>query len=63
MKLKIYMKSGNSFTQRFVKSYKVRCRGNEVTAISLQYKKLRFGCSRLIFCSLNLDQIEAIVKS
>lgn len=62
MKLSLYMKSGNVIQVSGIKDWKIEYRGNEVTSISIKYGWWKIG-PRLVLGSLDLSQIEAMVKS
>ena len=62
MKLTFYMKSGNRIVLRFVKSYEIKSRGNEITELTIGRPFGRPG-ARLLVGTIALDQIEAVTRS
>jgi hypothetical protein len=62
MKLEIYMKSGNVIRVRGVKDYAIKMSGSDLRSLELKYFWRR-PSRRLVMPTLQLDQIEAIVRS
>jgi len=65
MKLTIYMKSGNVITVRGIKDWEIRFDNNGVNSLHIRRYSLPFMApkARLIMGSVDLSQIEAIVKT
>lgn len=62
MKLSIFMKSGNVIRIRGVSNYEFKMNGNSISELELeQYGKI-FGGPRLLVGTIDLSQIEAVVR-
>ncbi len=62
MKVNFYMKSGNKISVTGIKDLDFKYKGNEITSISVVFRRFRTGKSKIIVASLNLSQIEAITS-
>jgi len=62
MKIEIFMKSGNILKCTGVKDWSLKYNNEQITSLTIEYKKLRLPCKKLIIQSIDLKQIEAIVK-
>jgi len=62
MRLTFYMKSGNVITQRRVKDYNVKSRGDEIVGLTIRHHKWFPPRAKILISSINLAQIECIVK-
>ncbi len=60
MQLKIYMKSGNVLKLPGVKDWEAKWRSDEITYLRVIYKW--WAREKLLVGTINLSQIEAIVK-
>jgi hypothetical protein len=63
MKLEIYMKSGNVIAVRGVSDCEIGYKGNTITSLTIEYRKWFRPSRRLFMASVDLTQIEAIVKT
>lgn len=61
MKLKIYMKSGNVIPLFGIKNYNFQYRGNTIVGVELHVR--RWSRARLIIGTIDMSQIEAVVRS
>lgn len=62
MKLSIFMKSGNVIRIRGVRSYKFNIDGNSISSLELEQHGRIFGGPRLLLGTIDLSQIEAVVR-
>lgn len=62
MKLSIYMKSGNVIRIRNVKNYEFKMNGNNVSSLRIDTGMKIFGGPRLLVQTIDLSQIEAVVR-
>lgn len=62
MKLKFYMKSGNSFVVKRVKDYTFRYNQSDENIVHLKIVYKKYTVKKLLVESIKLSQIEAICR-
>lgn len=60
MKLKFYMKSGNTLTMNHVEDWNIKYQGDEIISLNVTWDKGKVENRGVIIGSMNLSQIEAM---